>query len=49
MADREFQQSYIVSGFEPFVDSSPEQARRFVDREIARWTPVIKAIGLKLD
>jgi tripartite-type tricarboxylate transporter receptor subunit TctC len=49
MADREFQQSYIVSGFEPFVDSSPEQARRFVDGEIARWTPVIKAIGLKLD
>ncbi len=29
--------------------SSPEQARRFVEGEIARWTPVIKAIGLKLD
>ena len=36
-----------------FVDRRPdvssEEARRFVDDEIARWTPVIKAIGLKLE
>ena len=30
-------------------DVSSEKARRFVDDEIARWTPVIKAIGLKLE
>jgi hypothetical protein len=30
-------------------DVSSEEARRFVDDEIARWTPVIKAIGLKLE
>jgi tripartite-type tricarboxylate transporter receptor subunit TctC len=49
MADREFQQAFIASGFEPYVDSSPDKARRFVDEEIARWTPIIKAIGLKLE
>jgi tripartite-type tricarboxylate transporter receptor subunit TctC len=39
----------IESGFEPDVDSSPETFRRLVEEDIARWTPVVKAIGLKLD
>ena len=41
--------AFIASGFEPHIDSSPDKARRFVDGEIARWTPIIKAIGLKLE
>jgi len=49
MADREFRQLLIASGFEPYPDSGPEHARRFLADEIARWSPVIKAIGLKLD
>jgi len=49
MADRDFQQAFIASGFEPYADSSPEKAKRFVEDEIARWTPIIKAIGLKLE
>lgn len=49
MADQDFQQAFIASGFEPYVDSSPEKAARFVEDEIARWTPIIKAIGLKLE
>ena len=47
MADDQFRQKLIASGFEPFPDSSPEAARRLLEDEIARWTPVIKAIGLK--
>jgi tripartite-type tricarboxylate transporter receptor subunit TctC len=31
------------------VDSNPDKAKRFVEDEIARWTPIIKAIGLKLE
>ena len=49
MADRELQQIFVASGLEPSPDSSPEQARRFLEEEIARWTPIIKTIGLKLD
>jgi len=49
MADRDLQQIFISSGLEPSQDSSPEQARRFLEEEIARWTPIIKSIGLKLD
>ena len=49
MADDEFRQKLIASGFEPYVDSSPEAARRFVEEEAGRLIPVIKAIGLKLE
>jgi tripartite-type tricarboxylate transporter receptor subunit TctC len=49
MADRELQQLFIASGFEPILDAGPEQMRRFLEEDIARWTPIIKAIGLKLD
>jgi hypothetical protein len=34
---------------EPVVDSSPEKAHNFVQKEIERWTSVIKSTGLKLD
>jgi tripartite-type tricarboxylate transporter receptor subunit TctC len=49
MADREFTAMLVASGFEPSRDSTPETTRRFVDDELARWRPVIKAIGLKLE
>ena len=49
MADPAFRELLVRSGFEPQADPSPEAARRAVDEEIARWTPVIKAVGLKLD
>jgi tripartite-type tricarboxylate transporter receptor subunit TctC len=40
---------YIVAGFEPTLESSPEQARQFVTEQIAQWQPIIKAIGLTLE
>jgi tripartite-type tricarboxylate transporter receptor subunit TctC len=49
MADDEFLQKLIASGFEPYVESTPQTAARFLEYEIARWTPVIKAIELKLE
>jgi tripartite-type tricarboxylate transporter receptor subunit TctC len=49
MLDPELQKLFSASGFEPNLDSTPEQARHFVEEEIARWTPIIKSIGLKLD
>jgi tripartite-type tricarboxylate transporter receptor subunit TctC len=48
MADNEFRKVLITSGFEPILDSGPEQARRFVAEDIARWAPVVKNVGLKL-
>jgi tripartite-type tricarboxylate transporter receptor subunit TctC len=49
LAVRELQQLFITSGFEPALDTGPEQTRRVVADEIVRWTPLIKSIGLKLD
>jgi tripartite-type tricarboxylate transporter receptor subunit TctC len=48
MADQEFREKLIASGWEPYPESSPEAARRFIQGEIARWTPVINTIGLKM-
>jgi tripartite-type tricarboxylate transporter receptor subunit TctC len=49
VADRAYQQTLIESGFEPDVDSTPEKFRRLIEEDLARWRPVVKAIGLKLD
>jgi tripartite-type tricarboxylate transporter receptor subunit TctC len=49
MADEEARKSLIDQGMEPVAESSPEKTRRFVEEDIARWTPVIRAIGLKLN
>ena len=49
MADDDMQRMMIASGLEPQRNSTPDQTRRFVAAEIARWAPIIKGIGLKLD
>jgi tripartite-type tricarboxylate transporter receptor subunit TctC len=49
MGDPQFQQAFIAAGFDPLMDSTPDKTRHFVEDEIARWAPVIKAIGLKIE
>lgn len=49
MADKELQRMFSISGFTPDFDSTPEKAVRLIEQELAYWTPVIGAIGLKLD
>jgi tripartite-type tricarboxylate transporter receptor subunit TctC len=49
LSDRELQELFHQAAFEPRPDSGPEHARRFLDDEITRWSPIIKAIKLKLD
>ena len=49
MGEEPVHRSLLASGFEPYPASTPEKARQLVADETARWTPVIKAIGLKLD
>lgn len=49
LAERAYQQALIESGFEPDGDSSPDKFRRALEGDIARWTPVVKALGLKID
>jgi tripartite-type tricarboxylate transporter receptor subunit TctC len=49
MADQQFQQRLIRAGFEPVTDSGPEQTAKFVREELVRWTPLLKASGLKMN
>jgi tripartite-type tricarboxylate transporter receptor subunit TctC len=49
MADADVQGLLIKSGFEPILDSGPDATRAFVAAEIARWTPIVKATGFKME
>ena len=49
MTDKDFQNKLINDGFEPVLDSGPEQTAKFIQEELVRWTPVLKAIGLKME
>jgi tripartite-type tricarboxylate transporter receptor subunit TctC len=48
MADPKIQESMIKSGFEPVTDSGPEPAQKEVADEYARWVPIIKKLGFKV-
>jgi tripartite-type tricarboxylate transporter receptor subunit TctC len=49
VADVEFQRILIASGFEPILDSGPDATRQFITEELARWTPIMKATGFKME
>ena len=49
LAEDEVQKSLITSGFEPILDSGPEAAQRMVADELARWVPIMKATGFKME
>jgi tripartite-type tricarboxylate transporter receptor subunit TctC len=49
MADKEFQEKLIKAGFEPVTDSGPEQTAKFVQEELVRWTPILKAAGIQMN
>ncbi|MEA2947542.1 MAG: hypothetical protein QOI40_2872 [Alphaproteobacteria bacterium] len=49
MTDEEFQKVLIMSGFDPILDSGPEATRQFITEELARWTPIMKATGFKME
>src|SRR6266508_355961 len=49
MADQEFQKVLLASGLEAMPDSNTEKAQRFISEETARWGPVVKASGFKVE
>ena len=49
MADADFQTVLVASGLEAIPDSNSEQANRFIAEETARWGPVVKAAGFKVE
>jgi tripartite-type tricarboxylate transporter receptor subunit TctC len=48
MADKDFLDLMIKSGFEPMPDSGPDKLQQFINEEQNRLMPVIKATGFKM-
>lgn len=49
LAVSDYQKMLVETGFEPDVDSSPEIFRRRIEAEIAKWTPIVRELGIKID
>jgi tripartite-type tricarboxylate transporter receptor subunit TctC len=49
LAEPTYQHMLLDTGFEPDIDSSPEKFRRLIEAEIVKWTPLVAAIGIKID
>ena len=48
MASAEMKQQLGVLGIHPVARSSPAEARAYVAKEVARWTPLVKKLGIAL-
>ena len=49
LADRDYRELLVSGTFEPHGDLNPEAYRRYVDNELARWSPIVRTLGLKID
>jgi tripartite-type tricarboxylate transporter receptor subunit TctC len=49
VAEPAFRQLLVEAGIDPTLDSNPEKFRRSLAADVALWTPVVKALGLKID
>lgn len=49
LAQPDYQRMLIDTGFKPDIDSSPEKFRRRIEAEIAKWTPIVTVLGIKID
>jgi tripartite-type tricarboxylate transporter receptor subunit TctC len=49
LAEPGYQRMLVEAGFEPDLESSPEKFRRLIEAEIAKWTPIVATLGIKID
>ncbi len=49
MSDKAYQQSLIDAAVIPLSDWTNEKFGQFMGEEVARWTPLVKSLGIRLD
>jgi tripartite-type tricarboxylate transporter receptor subunit TctC len=49
LAEPAYRQKLIESGFEASPDTTPEKFRRRLEDDVTFWTPVVTALGLKIE
>jgi tripartite-type tricarboxylate transporter receptor subunit TctC len=47
--DDGFQKAVVNLGIEPITDSDPKKAAQLVRDELAKWAPIVKAAGVKMN
>jgi tripartite-type tricarboxylate transporter receptor subunit TctC len=47
LANPEMQDFMRRAGAEPVVNSSPERATQFIQKELKRWGPIVQAVGIE--
>jgi tripartite-type tricarboxylate transporter receptor subunit TctC len=45
----EYQRLLIETGFEPVMDSNPEEFRATLAEDVSFWSPVVKALDLRIE
>jgi tripartite-type tricarboxylate transporter receptor subunit TctC len=49
LAEPDYQKMLIETGFVPDLDSSPAKFQRIIEDEIIKWTPIVRALDIKID
>ena len=49
LADHDYRELLVSGTFEPRGDLNPVAYRRYVENELARWSPIVTTLGLKID
>jgi tripartite-type tricarboxylate transporter receptor subunit TctC len=49
LAEPSFKKMLIDAGIAPTMDSNPDKFRQSLAADVTLWTPVVKALGLKID
>src|SRR5258706_2779113 len=49
LADEDYRQLLVSGTFEPHGGLHTDAYRRYVENELARWTPIVTAMGLQID
>jgi tripartite-type tricarboxylate transporter receptor subunit TctC len=49
LADPDYRKLLVSGTFEPHAGLNPEAYRHYVESELARWTPIVRTLDLKID
>jgi tripartite-type tricarboxylate transporter receptor subunit TctC len=49
LSDSDFQEKLVKAGFEPLSGLGGEKAKTYVKDEYARWEPIVRATGARID
>ncbi len=49
LADKSYQQALSDAAFIPLIGWTPEKFNQYMTNDVARWSPLVKSIGIKLE